>query len=62
MFLLNSKDRTPVGIDAAKNSGSDLMEKIGDTKVPEPDSKGAEVAEDLEDDSEDDEFDAKDLF
>lgn len=63
MFLLNSKDRSPVGIDAAKTSGSDLMEKLGDDRVPEPELKESEVADKSKDEDEDEEeFDAKDLF
>lgn len=58
MLLLNAKDRAPVGVDAAKDAGDDLVDKIGDEQMPEP-NPGDEVDGD---DSDDDEFDAKDLF
>ncbi len=59
MLLLNSKDKEPVGIDAAKSAGDQLVEKLGDeAQVPEPDP-GKQI--DPEESSEDD-FDSKELF
>lgn len=54
MLLLNAKDKEPVGIDAAKDAGDDLQEKLGEqASAPEPSP---------EDSSDDDDLDAKDLF
>ncbi len=58
MLLLNSKDRSPVGVDAAKSTGDDLVEKIGDEQMPEPNPGESENFSD----DKDEEFDAKDLF
>lgn len=56
MILLNSKNKEPVGVDAAKNAGEDLTSKLGETnQMPEP------APEDLASKSDDD-FDSKDLF
>jgi single-strand DNA-binding protein len=64
MLLLNSKDRAPVGMDAAQKAGDDLTTKLGDARPPEPDPEDfsggtAEVV--VTEDSEED-FDTKDLF
>lgn len=59
MLLLNAKDRSPIGVDAAKVAGDDLIEKIGEDSLPVENlntTAGAPVEED------DEEFDAKDLF
>ncbi|MCA9386417.1 single-stranded DNA-binding protein [Candidatus Dojkabacteria bacterium] len=61
MLLLNSKDRSPVGVDAAKVAGDDLMEKTGEDNLPEENLEGSDEPAQTEEDS-DDEFDAKDLF
>jgi single-strand DNA-binding protein len=59
MFLLDSKDRQPVGVEQAKNAGSDLMNKLGDdAKAPSPDDSGAKV----EESSEEEDFNGADLF
>ncbi len=59
MLLLNAKDRSPIGVDAAKDAGDDLVDKIGDEQMPEPNPSDSSEEPD---DSDDDEFDAKDLF
>jgi len=56
MLLLNSKDREPVGVDNAMESGKDLQDKLGDkAEAPEENSEGRD-----EDDSDD--LDEEDLF
>lgn len=37
MLLLNAKDRSPIGVDAAKEAGDDLVSKIGVDQMPMPD-------------------------
>jgi single-strand DNA-binding protein len=61
MILLNSKNKEPVGLDAAKQAGEDLSNKLGDSnQMPEP--TPADVVEDTSSDDNDDDIDAKDLF
>ena len=62
MLLLNSKDRSPVGVDAAKDAGDDLVEKIGNDQMPQPKPDDSEEVDEAEGVGNDDEFDAKDLF
>jgi len=62
MLLLNSKDRTPVGIDAAKDAGSELVQRLGDgNPVPDADPEDTSVPAPEEETSAED-FDSKDLF
>ncbi|MCA9381247.1 single-stranded DNA-binding protein [Candidatus Dojkabacteria bacterium] len=62
MLLLNSKDRSPVGVDAAKEAGDDLMDKMGDESLPAENLDAKEESAPENDDDDADEFDAKDLF
>lgn len=59
MVLLNAKDRTPVGIDAAKKAGGDLMSKTGD-EPPEENLGDAIPEEEIV--SKDEEVNGEDLF
>lgn len=54
MLLLNPKDKAPVGIDAAKKAGSDIMEAHGEEQMPKPDP--IDMKEDVDD------IDTKQLF
>lgn len=51
MLLLNPKDKAPVGLEAAKKAGSDILETHGEEQMPKPEP------DDLADD-----IDTKQLF
>lgn len=53
MLLLNAKDKEPVGIEAAKDAGEDLQDKLGEkATAPEPNP----------DEINDEDLDTEDLF
>ncbi len=65
MILLNSKERSGVGIDAAKDAGSKLMEQLGTGEVPEENlAQPAETTEapHKEEEESDDSMDDSELF
>ncbi|MDQ7021706.1 MAG: single-stranded DNA-binding protein [Candidatus Dojkabacteria bacterium] len=64
MVLLNSKDRAPVGIDAAKEAGTEVMDKTGAEPPQENIDKESDTktVENASDEESADDIDGEDLF